>query len=129
MYLINKQSVKVAREERIDCMQFRGAFNFSPRSRPHNPRVCILDRRRGLPQIEGRVDVSNPMKNFSEAERHVPYQHFAVNPDIRTTLSSTERERKETAIDNIGMILDLRPSRAELDIDTATEQLTVPAFA
>ncbi|WP_152346579.1 sigma-70 family RNA polymerase sigma factor [Brevibacterium sp. CFH 10365] len=127
--LIKKQGVKVARDERIDYMQFRGAFVYSPAVVRTILEDAVWVDSEDCPDIEGRIDVSRALGELNDDERRVLHQRFAVNPDTRPHFTTLETSRIERAIDKISMILNRGASRSELDIDTASEELAYPAYA
>ncbi|MGO2860608.1 MAG: hypothetical protein ACTIC1_05590 [Brevibacterium sp.] len=129
--LIKKRGVKIARDERIDYMQFRGAFIYSPAV----VRTILEDSTwtnvEDTPDVEGRMDVSNAMAELEADERHLlrlKFGQVTSEPD-HAPFNTTEHMRIERAIDKISMILNRGASRSELDIDLAAEEPSTPAFA
>ncbi|MGR6088937.1 hypothetical protein ACU4IU_00055 [Brevibacterium sp. CSND-B09] len=129
--LIKKQGVKVARDERIDYMQFRGAFIYSPAVVRTILEDAVWVDAEDSPDIEGRIDVSRALGELETDERFLLRRKFGPLVDDIDPLpfSTTEHMRIERAIDKISMILNRGASRSELDIDTASEELAYPAFA
>ena len=123
--LIKKRGVRIARDERIDYMQFRGAFIYSPAVVRTILEDAVWVDAEDCPDIEGRIDVSNALQELSDRERSLLRDRFAVNPNDRAPIRAEDRVTIERAIDKISMILNRGASRAELDIDLASEEVTI----
>ncbi|MGO2037015.1 MAG: hypothetical protein ACTH2U_11100 [Brevibacterium sp.] len=129
--LIKKRGIKIARDERIDYMQFRGAFIYSPAVVRTILEDAVWTEAEDSPDIEGRIDVSNALAELEPDERFLLRRKFGPLVDDIDPLpfSTTEHMRIERAIDKISMILNRGASRTELDIETAAEHQTALAFA
>lgn len=127
--LVKKQAAKTARQERIDYMQFRGAFIYSPAVVRTILEDAVWIDAEDCPDIEGRIDVSNALAELRPEERQALCGRFGpVDPNAgpRDPYQNVVVER---AIDKISMILNRGAQRSELDIEIAADQHTVPAFA
>lgn len=127
--LIKKRSVRIARDERIDYMQFRGAFIYSPAVVRTILEDAVWVDAEDCPDIEGRIDVSNALAELRPEERKLLHLFFAVPPTDRQDQPGIDYKAIERSIDKISMILNRGASRAELDIDLAAEQQVSHAFA
>lgn len=127
--LIKKQGVKVARQERIDYMQFRGAFIYSPAVVQTILEDSTWTNVEDAPDIEGRMDVSCALAQLSERERDLLVSRFAPEGGVGPGLSRTDYKHIESAIDKISMILNRGAARSEVDIETAGEEFAAPAYA
>lgn len=127
--LIKKQGVKIVGQERIDYMQFRGAFIYSPAVVRTTLEDSVWTNEEDAPDIEGRMDASSALAQLSEHERDLLVSRFAPKSRVSPDLSRTDYKHIESAIDKISMTLNRGASRSELDIETAAEQPAVLAFA
>lgn len=127
--LIKKRSIKIARDERIDYMQFRGAFVYSPAVVQTILEDSVWVDVEDSPDIEGRVDVSRALQELTSRERELLRLRYAVTPSERGRLATYDYEVIEVAIDKISMILNRGASRAELDIADVVDAPVTPAFA
>lgn len=126
--LIKKQVAKTARQERIDYMQFRGAFIYSPAVVRTILEDAVWVDAEDAPDIEGRIDVSNALNELGSNDRRILHKRFAVNPADRDVFTSAEKMQIEQAIDKISMILNGN-GRAEVDMTIAAELNATPVFA
>lgn len=129
--LVKKQAVKTARQERIDYMQFRGAFIYSPAVVRTILEDSVWTDVEDAPDIEGRMDVSSALAELEADERHLLRRKFAPAAEGlgSAAFTTTEHMRIERAIDKISMILNRGASRAELDIADVVDAPVTPAFA
>ena len=127
--LIKKRGVRIARDERIDYMQFRGAFIYSPAVVRTVLEDAVWVDVEDSPDVEGRIDVSNALSELEPDELFLlrrkfgPVEQFGDGP-----FTKTEHMRIERAIDKISMILNRGKSRTELDIETASEHHVSPVY-
>lgn len=127
--LIKKQAAKTARQERIDYMQFRGAFIYSPAVVRTILEDAVWVDAEDSPDIEGRIDVSRAIRELGSDEQRSLKEFYTGTPGDRKGWTSTDYDRHERAIDKISMILNRGAQRSELDIETAADHHAVPAFA
>lgn len=127
--LIKKRGIKIARDERIDYMQFRGAFVYSPAVVRTILEDSVWTNVEDAPDIEGRMDVSNALLELSGDERSLLHEYFTVASADRGRLDTYSYERIERAIDKISMILNRGATRSEVDIETAGEEFAAPTYA
>lgn len=128
--LIKKRGIKIARQERIDYMQFRGAFVYSPAVVRTILEDAVWVEVESCPDVEGRIDVSNALSELREHDRNLLGQRFGRPDDEwKGTFTSAEYDRISKSIDRISMILNNGTSRFELAIEEAAEEPAIPAFA
>lgn len=127
--LIKKQAAKTARQERIDYMQFRGAFIYSPAVVRTILEDAVWVEVEESPDVEGRIDVSRALHELSEQERFLLHRRFGPFDPSAEPETKLDQKQIERAIDKISMILNRGASRSELDIDTASQELAYPAYA
>lgn len=127
--LIKKRGVRIARDERIDYMQFRGAFIYSPAVVRTILEDAVWVEVEESPDVEGRIDVSRALHELSEQERFLLHRRFGPFDPSAEPETKLDQKQIERAIDKISMILNRGASRSELDIDTASQELAYPAYA
>ena len=129
MDLIKKRAVRIARDERIDYMQFRGAFIYSPAVVRTILEDAVWVDAEDSPDIEGRIDVSRALGELRAEERDALLERFGPVVQGAPAREPYQNVLVERAVDKISMILNRGAQRSELDIETASDHHATPAFA
>lgn len=113
--LIKKRSVKIARGERIDYIQFRGAFIYSAAVVRTILEDSVWTNVKDAPDIEGRMAVSGAPADLAPRERYLLLREFLTDKSgKRDGWGTTEYRHIENAIDKISLTLKLSPILASV---------------
>src|SRR5699024_11360089 len=110
------RAVRIAHDERIDYMLYRGAFIHSPAVVRTILEGAVWVDVEDSPDVEGPIDVSSALLELNGNERRLLALRFG-RPDSewRGVITDAEYVTIERAIDKISMILNRGASRTELD--------------
>jgi hypothetical protein len=102
--LLRQQAKKICRQERVDYQHFSGAFHYTPAAVRSILEDCVWMKVEDAYDIEGRVDVSEAMRELTQEQRNLLCLKYGYGEE----LTGTQKRAAFKAVDRIADILNGR---------------------